>query len=50
MQTDSLPLLKAKAAREARKWRGVFEKSPGSGEWWIPYVDAQGRYRRESRN
>jgi len=27
--------------------RGVFEKVPGSGEWWIRYVDAQGRYRRE---
>jgi len=27
--------------------RGVFEKVPGSGEWWIRYTDAQGRYRRE---
>jgi integrase len=29
------------------KQRGVFEKMPGSGDWWIRYVDAQGRYRRE---
>jgi integrase len=29
------------------KQRGVFEKVPGSGDWWIRYVDAQGRYRRE---
>jgi site-specific recombinase XerD len=29
------------------KSRGVFEKKPGSGEWWIRYVDAEGRYRRE---
>jgi site-specific recombinase XerD len=27
--------------------RGVFEKAPGSGEWWIRYNDANGRYRRE---
>jgi integrase len=30
-----------------RKVRGVFEKVPGSGVWWIRYSDAQGRYRRE---
>ncbi len=29
------------------KQRGVFEKHPGSGGWWIRFVDAQGRYRRE---
>lgn len=29
------------------KTRGVYEKVPGSGIWWIRYVDAQGRYRRE---
>jgi site-specific recombinase XerD len=29
------------------KQRGVFEKVPGSGDWWIRYVDAQGRFRRE---
>jgi integrase len=29
------------------KQRGVFEKVPRSGDWWIRYVDAQGRFRRE---
>ena len=29
------------------KQRGIFEKVPGSGVWWVRYVDAQGRYRRE---
>lgn len=27
--------------------RGLFEKVPGSGVWWIRYTDGQGRYRRE---
>jgi integrase len=27
--------------------RGIFEKFPGSCVWWIRYVDAGGRYRRE---
>jgi integrase len=27
--------------------RGIFEKAPGSGIWWIRFNDAQGRYRRE---
>jgi len=27
--------------------RGIFEKMPGSGLWWIRFVDAVGRYRRE---
>lgn len=27
--------------------RGIYEKSPGSGEWWIRYADASGRIRRE---
>ena len=30
-----------------RNPRGVSEKVPGSGEWWICYWDAQGRRRRE---
>jgi integrase len=47
METEILHALKRKVTREERKWRGVFEKVPGSGEWWIRYVDAQGRYRRE---
>jgi site-specific recombinase XerD len=27
--------------------RGVFEKLPGSGIWWVRYVDASGKLRRE---
>jgi hypothetical protein len=30
-----------------RKVRGVFEKAPGSGIWWIRYADANGKIRRE---
>jgi integrase len=30
-----------------KKERGVFEKVPGSGSWWIQYFDARGRRRRE---
>ena len=30
-----------------KQQRGIFEKFPGSDEWWIRYVDAEGRYRRE---
>lgn len=29
------------------KIRGVFEKAPGSGVWWIRYRDGEGRFRRE---
>jgi hypothetical protein len=29
------------------KKRGVFEKVPGSGIWFIRFVDGKGRYRRE---
>jgi len=29
------------------KQRGIYEKVPGSDVWWIRYVDAEGRYRRE---
>jgi site-specific recombinase XerD len=32
---------------EQTKTRGVFEKVPGSGEWWIQYFDAQGKRHRE---
>lgn len=31
----------------SRQARGVFEKIPGSGEWWIRYADASGKLRRE---
>src|SRR5208282_4994548 len=33
--------------KETKKVRGIFEKVPGSDTWWIRYVDASGRYRRE---
>lgn len=34
--------------RERRKPpRGLFEKVPGSGTWWIRYADSTGRIRRE---
>jgi hypothetical protein len=39
--------LKKRRARAGKPDRGIFEKVPGSGAWWIRYVDAQGRYRRE---
>src|SRR5712692_5783 len=29
------------------KRRGIFEKVPGSGIWWIRFTDADGIYRRE---
>jgi len=31
----------------AGRTRGLFEKVPGSGVWWIRYVDAEGKLRRE---
>lgn len=31
----------------SRRVRGIFEKMPGSGIWWIRYVDSSRRYRRE---
>src|SRR5271169_1017567 len=33
--------------KSSKKVRGVFEKVPGSGVWWIQYFDASGRRRRE---
>ncbi len=33
--------------KQAKKQRGLFEKVPGSGAWWICYFDADGRKRRE---
>jgi integrase len=47
MHTDSIAVVDRKSARNIRNPRGVYEKVRGSGEWWIRYVDAQGRYRRE---
>jgi integrase len=53
MQTETQAVTTAKAGEKTRRARagkpdrGIFEKVPGSGEWWIRYVDAHGRYRRE---
>jgi hypothetical protein len=48
MQTNALIRVDAKDETKTRRNpRGVFEKVPGSGEWWIRYVDSAGRYRRE---
>ena len=33
--------------KQTKKYRGVFEKVTGSGDWWICYFDADGRKRRE---
>jgi hypothetical protein len=30
-----------------KKTRGVFEKIPGSGVWWVQYFDAEGKRHRE---
>lgn len=30
-----------------KRTRGIFEKIPGSGVWWIQYADASGRIHRE---
>jgi site-specific recombinase XerD len=35
------------ASRALRNPRGVFEKVPGSGVWWVRHADAMGRIRRE---
>jgi integrase len=48
METETLAVTQSKVTRRTgQKARGVFEKVLGSGVWWIRYVDAQGRYRRE---
>jgi len=50
MRTDTLAVTTAKAEgrkRRTRAQRGIFEKLPGSGVWWIRYADATGRIRRE---
>jgi len=47
-ETAVLTALTPKRTRERNpKARGVFEKIRGSGVWWIRYMDAQGRFRRE---
>jgi site-specific recombinase XerD len=48
MQTETLTLSKTRENAKARRNpRGVYEKVPSSGAWWICYWDAQGRKRRE---
>jgi integrase len=53
MENETPEVVMAKAASKTRRARagkpdrGIFEKVPGSGIWWIRYVDTQGRYRRE---
>lgn len=48
MQNNLLSFTNSKPdAKEKRNPRGVFEKAPGSEIWWIRYVDADGRFRRE---
>ena len=48
METETLNPTSTKVERKRRlNPRGVYEKVPGSGEWWIRYNDSTGRYRRE---
>lgn len=48
MQTDVLTLNDTNAANEVRRNpRGIYEKVPGSGIWWIRHADSTGRIRRE---
>jgi site-specific recombinase XerD len=43
--TATQPRPKVQRGRESAKVRGVYEREPGV--WYIRFVDAQGRYRRE---
>ena len=46
METETL--IQAEVASDGRqRERGIFEKVPGSDEWWIRYHDAESRLRRE---
>jgi site-specific recombinase XerD len=48
MQIETVSVTTLKVPRKrGRNARGIFEKVPGSGIWWIRFNDAQGRYRRE---
>lgn len=48
MATDTLVLTGSKVEKRRRNPRGIFQKTPGKNSpWWIRYVDAQGRFRRE---
>jgi hypothetical protein len=47
-QAEDLLSLRESEALAGPGWqRGIFEKLPGSGVWWIRFVDGRGRYRRE---
>ena len=48
MGSDTLVLIGSKIEVGRRNPRGLFQKVPGKNSpWWIRYVDAQGRFRRE---
>jgi site-specific recombinase XerD len=48
MEAKILVVAPPKAARKSgRHIRGIFEKLPGSDIWWIRFIDAEGRFRRE---
>ncbi len=48
METETLVVTRPKVAKKkSRNVRGVFEKAPGSDIWWIRFIDAKGRFRRE---
>jgi hypothetical protein len=49
MQTLELenPRTQTQIRTKHSKHRGVFERIPGSGEWWIRYSDSVGRKHRE---
>jgi integrase len=39
--------MKKMSSKKVKKVRGVFEKVPSSGVWWIRFIDADGALRRE---
>jgi site-specific recombinase XerD len=47
MATETLVLIGSKIEKERRNPRGIYEKVPGSGVWWIRFADTMGRLRRE---
>jgi integrase len=48
MATNALVLIGSKIEKDRRNPRGVFQKVAGkTSPWWIRYIDAQGRFRRE---
>jgi site-specific recombinase XerD len=48
METEILITAPSKdTRRKGRNTRGIFEKVPDSDIWWIRFIDAEGRFRRE---